>query len=457
MVQVRILSVAASIGLLATSANAFESTEHKKIGDRASVEAFRDLSKLLKAAGKTFAGVKSDGSAVSLWAGPGSTPGGTNGGWFTFGDLVAVYGDYMRDVDDLMGWSPGRYSVLKSIVSTDDATGPAKAPEAAHAGELVIVNKTHFSTVAVQTYVKWHTKALELAANPATVWQALHYEALALHSLTDLFAVGHMTVDRQVSVAIIEEGMHEMATKSSQGSPPPAKHTRAWWDLAGKAYDAVASAATSVKDFVEGKVEQGEGFLKTVFGKVIAAFENVLHNGYNYWGAQLQNLHDNSWWQGYGDHRYASSTDHQTHIDNAVKASITTVLQVANGKKLTKASDKFAALQYLPIRVKGAYTTQLPAIGAMTELFKAAKEASVTPSAFSLLKAAVSKYIAAAPLTSFIVQAIKTQLTAKGGVMAAGLPAKDLPKSTNSYPGNGGPTTVAPLDYLGLVKQTLGQ
>src|SRR5262245_13222958 len=112
------LSAVAALCLFGSQALGFESSEHKKLGDRAAVDAFKGIT-------ATYPGVKVEGGKVQIWAGSASTP-GQGGGWFSFGELIAIFGDFMRDVDDLRGWEAARYSILKNIVGTDDSTGDSK-------------------------------------------------------------------------------------------------------------------------------------------------------------------------------------------------------------------------------------------------------------------------------------------------------------------------------------------
>ncbi|WP_143085140.1 hypothetical protein [Pseudoalteromonas denitrificans] len=65
---------------------------------------------------------------------------------------------------------------------------------------LAMVNQNHFSKTGLAVYIGLHRSALEFAVKAkqnAQYWTlAMHYEAAALHSLTDLFAFGHNVVDR---------------------------------------------------------------------------------------------------------------------------------------------------------------------------------------------------------------------------------------------------------------------
>ena len=65
---------------------------------------------------------------------------------------------------------------------------------------IAVSNDWHFSNAAVAWYVGMHRLALHyvnLARTDAKYWNhALHYEANALHSLSDLFAFGHVVTNR---------------------------------------------------------------------------------------------------------------------------------------------------------------------------------------------------------------------------------------------------------------------
>lgn len=168
-------------------------------------------------------------------------------GLYTMGELAAFYGDYRRTVycqtgtcyltngnaanirfdmgEDCFGpplfrdcgWQPGPFAFdhyLRYIGSglvppydpTLSGTGhadPADYDEAVWWGDemfrIATANDTHFSSGAVAWYVGCHRMALYYASlardNPAYWNQALHYEAAALHSFTDLFAFGHVVTN----------------------------------------------------------------------------------------------------------------------------------------------------------------------------------------------------------------------------------------------------------------------
>ena len=87
--------------------------------------------------------------------------------------------------------------------------GNAKRDWAMEMVGMAYTNTWHFGVHALRWYVAMHRQALLLAGHAAgeriagnldraraLFNSALHYEAHACHSLTDLFAPGHMTVDR---------------------------------------------------------------------------------------------------------------------------------------------------------------------------------------------------------------------------------------------------------------------
>ncbi len=157
---------------------------------------------------------------------------------FTFGELVALYGDFRRTVHCIAGKChltdadietisflkgtelrpdplPGT-SYLKAIASGlsppygalantfNDTAGPDEYAEAGWWGDemlrIAAINEAHFSTVALLWYVGMHRYALyfvEKAIDDPRYWNvALSYEANGLHSLTDLFCFGHMVPNR---------------------------------------------------------------------------------------------------------------------------------------------------------------------------------------------------------------------------------------------------------------------
>ena len=186
-----------------------------------------------------------------LWVAANARDGNNDGELrtFTLGALVALYGDYRRttyceegrcsltnaDVTTLSflhgqdcfgiwpfqecGFRPNPVAMetylrhigsglVPPFGSAGNASGNTAADGEIHeAGwwgdemlRIANVNDWHFSNGAVAWYVGMHRLALiyaEMARSDPRHWnQALHYEASALHSLTDLFAFGHIVTSR---------------------------------------------------------------------------------------------------------------------------------------------------------------------------------------------------------------------------------------------------------------------
>lgn len=176
---------------------------------------------------------------------------------FTMGELAAIYGDYRRTVFCVIGncyltdadaptlgfalgtdcfgpplfqdcgWRPAaipqerylRY-IASGLWPPWDPPGPNTATndlnEAVWWGDemlrIALSNDWHFSSAAVAWYVGCHRLALYYASlartSPAYWNQALHYEAHGLHSLTDLFAFGHVVTNAdQRTYGILENAL----------------------------------------------------------------------------------------------------------------------------------------------------------------------------------------------------------------------------------------------------------
>ena len=294
--------VVCSLGFGLTPAWAFESPEHRSAGDAAWEKALAAIS-----AGDHEAHER---LAALLAAHPGVKPtkdepicavsGGHALACFSFGQLVAIYGDWANDVPEVN--SPaivGRAQMLKNI--TKDGDKAANKVEIDHMLELAKVNFTHFSGEALAAYVKWHQQALN-AAGSKQLTEALHYEALALHSYTDLFALGHMLQDRELTKSL---------TASAKG---------------------IAI------------LTPGAGAAAMVFGGMV----NFYHNAYNWKGGMVRNGAGEEW-RATGDGRYFDA-DNKLQRDMVVGGaadSLKMVLNVALGLPNPPAS-KFAAVRHLP-------------------------------------------------------------------------------------------------------------
>jgi len=169
------------------------------------------------------------------------------GATFSLGQLVALYGDFRKttfcdegvcyltnaDTETVKfdqgwdwfgfptnnGWRPDPVNAavyLQAIGSglwppygsagnaTSNTAGDTDYFEAGWWGDellrIAAVNDWHFATAALAWYVGMHRLALHYVAlavdNPDYWVAALHYEANALHSFTDLFAFGHVVTHR---------------------------------------------------------------------------------------------------------------------------------------------------------------------------------------------------------------------------------------------------------------------
>lgn len=134
---------------------------------------------------------------------------------FTFGEVVALAGDYFETYDQMVGLSRTRagqeelaYARWKGL----DLPSPAPQVPGATAKtvadrylRLASDNISHFSAggTAWQSYTAWHSRAVVGAfeagqTSDAAAWRrALGVEAFGLHFLTDSFAAGHVRTPRR--------------------------------------------------------------------------------------------------------------------------------------------------------------------------------------------------------------------------------------------------------------------
>ncbi|MBL1406529.1 MAG: hypothetical protein COC00_011140 [Rhizobiales bacterium] len=312
------LSLTCSL-LNATQAFAFESYEHSEIGREAFKSALLKLDKAKKGLSKKLL------SSVHLTNGPeaiGAVANNNTFANFTFGDLVAIYGDYATSVEEVNNPEFAvRVNRLKSVVrglGSNDL-------ERDHSIALAINNPTHFSLRAAQSYVQWHRKALLIAGEKDRLWEALHYEALALHSFTDLYAFGHMHDDRRLTDQVV-----------------------AWGEK-----NANRSSATSS--------------IANLASKLMGAYVNFTHNAFNWKGAILKNIEGDAW-RGFGDKNYRvvdsycktfskadklnctdAATERQRQIIvHAASLSILDVLNSSTGKRV-KLGKEYRAMCHLPV------------------------------------------------------------------------------------------------------------
>ena len=312
--------------LLVNPAQAFDSFEHNEIGNEGFAAAIKKLdrgrrgqsSRLLS--GKNLSKGSEPISAVAN---------GKEIAKFTFGDLVSIYGDYAVTFDDINSPSMiNRVANLKNIVRGGNLSDFEN--ELNHNINLAVNNPTHFSGRAAQTYVRWHRQALILAPQKGRLWEALHYEALALHSFTDLYAFGHMHDNREFSDRLTQWGKEQ---KQKNGF--------------------FASSGTSMAKSAS---------------KVMGGYTNFYHNAYNWKGGMMMNLAGDVW-RGFGDKKYRvvdagcpettkvgkrkcrdTATERQREIIvHAVSVSILDVLKAASGKR-AQVGKEYTAMCHLPVK-----------------------------------------------------------------------------------------------------------
>ena len=193
---------------------------------------------------------------VPTHCGPGSTS-------MTFGELISLYGDYRRTVYSIsagecamtdkdiqqIDFQRGSYfrssyaprpvaasRYLRAIASglvppfgaagnvSGETANPKEYTEAAWWGDemlrIAATNDFHFSNGAIAWYVGLHRLALvyvdKARENPDYWVNALHYEACALHGLTDLFAFGHVVVNRGAASRAAHTTSNNLKSKSYQ-------------------------------------------------------------------------------------------------------------------------------------------------------------------------------------------------------------------------------------------------
>lgn len=190
-----------------------------------------------------------------VWTGAATQPGNLRGAlstpygaYFTFGDLVGAYGDVYRTItcderdrddcrfgDNAVHFQTGRRAAIRDLLAgkrifssgafalagmkpdktfgnfnrdgenTDDALVSQEL-------RLAFTNANHFGTTSLRWYAANHRQALYYMARAAEAFNrgdtanadkffrvGMHYEATACHSLTDLFAPGHIVTNRDLS------------------------------------------------------------------------------------------------------------------------------------------------------------------------------------------------------------------------------------------------------------------
>jgi hypothetical protein len=323
---------------------------------------------------------------------------------FSFGELVSFYGDYRRTVvaspsgacylteADLPTVHFKKGNILRSAYAPNPVAapiyvrsiasglvppfgswgnawsytaGPKEYEEAGWWGDemmrVAAINDWHFSNAAIAWYVGLHRLALlyvDKARTDPTQWiTALHYEASALHSLTDLFAFGHTVINR-------DRSSFKILTRSNVLDTPTIKWMNNVLAMGGATRDSEGRISLSPKlpqkvSDVPTTRENSLNWKVNLIGDWAAKKENEFHDKFNASGAVIKNLNDEQL-QIYGDFK-AKVSPSNTHeaIINTVKQSLQSLfdayLQLQSGKSVDDiarpGSPYFTALKLIPVRV----------------------------------------------------------------------------------------------------------
>jgi len=332
---------------------------------------------------------------------------GTSAGGFTMGQLAAFYGDYRRttwcdasgkcfltdaDVGDIKfgkgnvlqkekycppSMLAGRY--LEAIASglvppfgtlantISNTADDAEYNEAALWGDEMLrignINDWHFSSGAIAWYVGLHRLALVYAdsarLDPKYWTRALHYEANALHSLTDLFAFGHVVTNRDETSYDIMKGMASNAGYQwMENVIRMGGGTRS-----GSGAVALSASLPTIKDVSGVRNDFVKSYRTTLAQSVKADGERRYHDEFNKSGAQVRNLNGDDFYI-LGDAKLSqtfAAGNSAAVIINAVRTSVQSLidahveLKSAEGRPVAAigaaGSPYFAALKYVPVFV----------------------------------------------------------------------------------------------------------
>ncbi len=256
-------------------------------------------------------------SPVLVWVGDSIHPSG-GGEYLTFGDLIALYGDYRRAVtcdeqdrtcalgDAATHMDPSLLGHLRNIGrgevppfgalgnATGDSGGtPTDGPWwGDEMMRLAFTNDWHFQEHALRWYVAMHRQALYYARlavetrEEAHLWKALHYEANGLHSLTDLFAPGHLITSREETV----KGIY-----ASNRVTPENNETLRWM----RGMNAQGETAASVPKPLPAPRSSRLASYNLNWVRHMRG-EEEYHSGFNHFGARLKSVSGNEW-TGFGD------------------------------------------------------------------------------------------------------------------------------------------------------------
>ena len=265
----------------------------------------------------------------------------SSGEWFTFGDLVSLYGDFRRIITcdakaansdcrltDRPKPLPGNYNPAKftkqrykamkdlaqgwnfwdahlissqasSVLVTNRGVIEGKNHKGAWSDEFYKIakgNHWHFGPTALKWYVAMHRQAFYLMSKAAQaknvkdrqilIWKAMHYEGHALHSLTDLFAPGHVMVDRYATTDSM------LASNKQQNAPFPSWQANIWKTTFSSA---APKGKLLKKPRFQAVSKVNDNDLNVITGPTSltvrnARYESQFHNKFNVAGSEVRNL-----------------------------------------------------------------------------------------------------------------------------------------------------------------------
>ena len=232
------------------------------------------------------------------------------------------------------------------------------------------VNDWHFSSAAAAWYVGMHRLAalyVDSARIHPRYWNnVFHYEANALHSLTDLFALGHMVTHR-------DETSYQIMNNMELLSDP----AYLWQEHV--LYQGGATRLAETSEYYAGRVRLSTS-LPVVTDRLHYRYDWMPSYSYSWWNFALQERNKHDFFNGaggtvrnllgetlevFGDEKFDVMTaGTRDAISRAVQASVQSLLDgfVALNSNTTLAaltspgSPLFAALNHVPVFVENDYS-----------------------------------------------------------------------------------------------------
>lgn len=260
--------------------------------------------------------------------------------------------------------------------AVSNTAGPTEYQEAGWWGDEMLrianVNDWHFSKAAVAWYVGMHRLALYYSGlarkNPRYWVHAFHHEASALHSLTDLFAFGHVVTNRDRTAHGVLEN------RGLAGKPAVVWMNRILaigGGVRNQAGEVILDAPLPFLmpgQLAETNPPQDEE-LPSYLGSWarFARFEQQLHDKFNKSGAEVYNLNGDKFLI-LGDGRLRGSQAETVNVmAEAVRSSIRDLLNFATGssvgdmKKMNhEVTSHLGALNYIPVFIAQEKTGAFP-------------------------------------------------------------------------------------------------